>query len=65
MKAKHFNYVVHSAGRTVKGNYNGKTIDVDRMTQVASWIAQKAACKEGWKFDLMNFIVAIQSIHEN
>ena len=63
MKAKYFNYVVNSRGRSVKGSFNLKrAIGVERMTQLASWSAQQTACKEGWEFDLMNFIVAVQPI---
>jgi hypothetical protein len=63
MKAKYFNYVVNSRGRSVKGSLTSKvTIDVERMKQLASWSAQKVACKDGWEFDLMNFIVAVQPI---
>jgi hypothetical protein len=63
MKAKYFNYVVSSAGRLIKGNVTSKVaIDVERMTQLASWSAQKAACQDGWEFDLMNFSVAVQPI---
>lgn len=61
MKAKYFNYVVHSQGKSFKGSIASKAlIGIERMTQLASWSAQKAACKEGWKFDLMNFTVAIK-----
>jgi hypothetical protein len=63
MKAKYFNYAVHSRDRSVKGSFTSKVaIDVERMTQLASWSAQEAACEEGWVFDLMNFSVAIQPI---
>ena len=63
MKAKFFNYVVHSRGRSVKGSFTSKPIiDVRRMTQLAAWSAQEAAYEEGWEFDLMNFSVAIHSI---
>jgi hypothetical protein len=61
-KFKYFNYAVGSAGKTVKGSYTGRPIDVDRMTQVAAWIAQEAACEEGWEFNLDNFSIAVQPI---
>jgi hypothetical protein len=63
MKSRHFNYVVHSNGRLFQGSFTSKTaIEAERMTQLASWSVQKAACEEGWEFDLMNFSVAIQPI---
>jgi hypothetical protein len=63
MKARYFNYVVHSQGRSVKGSITSKVaIGVERMKQLAAWSAQKAACKEGWEFDLMNFSVAVQPV---
>ena len=63
MKAKYFNYVVHSQGRSFKGSFTSKVlIGVERMTQLASWSAQQIACKEGWEFDLMNFSVAVQPV---
>ena len=47
MKAKFFNYVVHSRGRSVKGSFTSKPIiDVRRMTQLAAWSAQEAAYEE-------------------
>ena len=65
MKAKFFNYVVHSRGRSVKGSFTSKLIiDVRRMTQLAAWSAQEAAYEEGWEFDLMNFSVAIHPVYE-
>jgi hypothetical protein len=61
MKSKCFNYVVQSAGRSVKGHFISKVlVDVERMTQLAAWIAQKAACEERWEFDPWNFSVAVQ-----
>ena len=63
MKARYFNYVVHSGGKSFKGSISSKkVIDVDRMTQLASWSAQETAYEEGREFDLLNFTVAIQPV---
>ena len=63
MKSRYFNFVVHSEGRSLKGSFVSKVaIDVKRMTQLAAWSAQEAACEEGWEFDLMNFSVAAAGV---
>jgi hypothetical protein len=63
MKAKYFNYVVCSNGRSIKGRVTRTVaIAVERMTQLASWAAQEIACEEGWEFDLLNFSVAVRPI---
>ena len=61
MKARCFNYVVNSRGRSVKGSFNLKrAIGVERMKQLAAWSAQEVACEDGWEFDLLNFTVAVK-----
>ena len=61
MKSKYFNYVVCSAGRSIKGSLTSKvTIDVERMNQLAAWSAQKLIYQNGWEFDLANYSVAVK-----